>query len=227
MAGMTTMRRDVAVDSAGAELVGILTLPVPASGLVLFARGSGSSRLSHRNLAVARVLVEAGLGTLLFDLLTASEERIDRIDRSLRFDIALLAQRLVGAIDWVGHQPELSGLPLGLFGASTGAAAALVAAAARPYPVAAVVSRGGRPDLAPAALPLVACPTCLIVGGQDFEVLRCNREAATRLSVPHALQVVPEAAHLFEEPGALEQVALLARDWFLQHLAGSHSVAVS
>ena len=227
MGGTTTMQREVGVASGGAELAGILTLPVPVVGLVLFAHGSGSSRLSHRNHDVARVLVEAGLGTLLFDLLTAAEERIDRLDRSLRFDIALLGRRLIGAIDWVGHQPELSGLPLGLFGASTRAAAALVAAAERPYPVAAVVSRGGRPYLAPAALPLVACPTCFIVGGQDFEVLRCNREAAARLSVPHALHVVPGAAHLFEEPGALEQVARLARDWFLQHLAGARNAAVS
>ncbi len=227
MEGTTTRQQEVVVVSSGAELAGLLTLPEPASGLVLFAHGSGSSRLSRGNQAVARVLVAAGLGTLLFDLLTAAEERIDRRDSSLRFDIALLGRRLIGAIDWVGRQPELSGLPLGLFGASTGAAAALVAAAARPYPVAAVVSRGGRPDLAPAALPLVACPTCLIVGGQDFDVLRCNREAATRLGVPHALQVVPNAAHLFEEPGALDQVACLARDWFLQHLAGAQSATVS
>ena len=213
-------RREVGVASAGAELEGVLTLPAPAVGLVLFAHGSGSSRFSRRNRYVAEVLVEAGLATLLFDLLTAAEERIDALDRSLRFDIPLLSRRLIGAIDWAGRQRELDGLPIGLFGASTGAAAALAAAAARPERVAAVVSRGGRPDLAPEALPKVVSPTLLIVGGQDRDVLRLNRQAAGQLRVTHAVEVVPGATHLFEEPGALEQAARLARDWFLEHLAG-------
>jgi dienelactone hydrolase len=194
---------------------------------VLFAHGSGSSRFSRRNRYVAGELVEAGLATLLFDLLTAAEERIDARDRSLRFDIPLLSRRLIGAIDWAGHQPELSRLSIGLFGASTGAAAALTAAAARPEPVGAVVSRGGRPDLAAGALPQVLSPTLLIVGGQDFEVLQLNRQAALQLTAAHALQVVPGATHLFEESGALEQVAHLARDWFLRHLAGDRPLAVS
>ena len=217
----TATERKVIVQSAGVELAGSLTLPVPAAGLVLFSHGSGSSRFSRRNRFVATVLVEAGLATLLFDLLTAAEERIDELDRSLRFDISLLSRRLIGAIDWAGSQPELGGLPIGLFGASTGAAAATVAAAARPDPVGAVVSRGGRPDLAPEALSLVASPTLFIVGARDFEVLQLNRQAAAQLIAPHVLQVVPGATHLFEEPGTLEQAAHLARDWFLQHLAGA------
>jgi len=211
--------REVIVQSAGVELPGSLSLPDPAAALVVFAHGSGSSRFSRRNRYVASVLVEAGLASLLFDLLTAAEERIDALDRSLRFDIPLLSQRLVGAIDWVGSQPELGGLPIGLFGASTGAAAALAAAAARPDVVGAVVSRGGRPDLAPKALPQVACPTLFLVGARDGEVLQLNRQAAAQLVAPRALKVVPGATHLFEEPGALEQAACLAREWFLQHLA--------
>ncbi len=219
MSRTSTTEREVIVQSAGAALAGTLNLPDPAAGLVLFAHGSGSSRFSRRNRFVASVLVEAGLATLLFDLLSAAEGRIDERDRSLRFDIPLLSRRLIGAIDWVGRQPELSGLPIGLFGASTGAAAAIAAAAARPDPVGAVVSRGGRPDLAPQALPLVGSPTLFLVGGEDFEVLQLNRQAAARLMAPHDLQVVPGATHLFEEPGTLEQAAQLARDWFLQHLA--------
>lgn len=217
---------DVSLSAAGVELAGSLMLPQPAGCLVLFAHGSGSSRFSRRNRYVASVLVEAGLATLLFDLLTAAEERIDALDRSLRFDIPLLGRRLIGAIDWAGQQAELGGLPMGLFGASTGAAAALLAAVARPDPVAAVVSRGGRPDLASGALPLVSCPTLFIVGGQDVEVLRLNRHAAAQLRATHALEVVPGATHLFEEPGALEQAAHLARDWFLRHLAGDRSAGV-
>jgi dienelactone hydrolase len=217
--------REVSVASTGTELAGMLTLPDPAVGLVLFAHGSGSSRFSQRNRYVAEVLVEAGLATLLFDLLTAAEERIDAFDRSLRFDIPLLSRRLIGAIDWAGRQPELAGLRIGLFGASTGAAAALAAAAARPDAVGAVVSRGGRPDLAPQALPLVSSPTLLIIGGRDLEVLRLNRQAAAQLCVAHALEVVPGASHLFEEPGALEQAAQLASDWFLRQLAGPHAAA--
>lgn len=221
VSGSTAAEREVIVQSAGVELEGSLTLPEPATGLVLFAHGSGSSRFSRRNRYVASVLVEAQLATLLFDLLTSTEERIDELDRSLRFDIPLLRRRLIGAIDWAGSQPELNGLPIGLFGASTGAAAAIAAAAARPDPVAAVVSRGGRPDLAAEALPLVRSPTLFLVGAQDIEVLQLNRQAAARLMAPHALQVVPGATHLFEEPGTLEQAAHLARDWFLKHLSGA------
>ncbi|MGC5196514.1 dienelactone hydrolase family protein [Aphanothece microscopica] len=221
MSRTTTPARDVSLVSAGATLAGVLTLPEPAAGLVLFAHGSGSSRFSQRNRFVADVLVQAGLGTLLFDLLTPAEERIDRLDRSLRFAIPLLSGRLVGAIDWGSNCPELRHLPLGLFGASTGAAAALVAAAERPAVVAAVVSRGGRPDLAADALAQVGCPTRLIVGGRDTTVLELNRQAAARLRSPHDLLIVPGATHLFEEPGALEQVAQLARDWFRRHLVGA------
>jgi dienelactone hydrolase len=205
---------------AGVELAGDLVLPSPRRGLVLFAHGSGSSRFSSRNRFVAAVLQRAGLATLLFDLLTAAEERRDRVDAALRFDIPLLSQRLVGAIDWVAGRPQLSGLPLGLFGASTGAAAALIAAAARPDAVRAVVSRGGRPDLAMAALPQVRCPTLLIVGGRDPQVLQLNRQAAAALRAPHALELVPGASHLFEEPGTLAAASRLACDWFLEHLAG-------
>ncbi|WP_225867587.1 dienelactone hydrolase family protein [Cyanobium sp. NIES-981] len=217
----SVIEREVIVQSAGVVLAGSLTLPDPAAALVLFAHGSGSSRFSRRNRAVARVLMEGGLATLLFDLLTTAEGRRDALDRSLRFDIPLLGRRLIGAIDWAGCQAELGGLPIGLFGASTGAAAALTAAAARPDRVGAVVSRGGRADLAAEALARVGSPTLLIVGGADLEVLQLNRWAAARLTAPHALQVVPGASHLFEEPGTLEQVAQLARTWFLQHLAGA------
>jgi putative phosphoribosyl transferase len=219
----TAAEGEVIVQSAGVELAGSLTLPDPAAGLVVFSHGSGSSRFSRRNRYVGSVLVEAGLATLLFDLLTAAEERIDELDRSLRFDIPLLSRRLIGTIDWALGQPDLGGLPIGVFGASTGAAAALAAAAARPDAVGAVVSRGGRPDLAPEALPQVASPTLFIVGAQDFEVLQLNRQAAAQLIAPHALQVVPGATHLFEEPGTLEQAAHLARDWFLQHLSVARS----
>ncbi|MCP9927461.1 dienelactone hydrolase family protein [Cyanobium sp. CH-040] len=205
---------------AGVELAGDLVLPGPRRGLVLFAHGSGSSRFSSRNRFVAAVLQRAGLATLLFDLLTAEEERRDRVDAALRFDIPLLSERLIGAIDWTAAQPQLSGLPLGLFGASTGAAAALIAAAERPAGVHAVVSRGGRPDLAMAALPQVRCPTLLIVGGRDPEVLQLNRQAAAALRAPQALELVPGASHLFEEPGTLAAASRLACDWFLEHLPG-------
>jgi len=212
---------EVNVRSAGVELAGMLTLQDPPAGLVLFFHGSGSSRFSRRNRSVASVLVAAGLGTMLPDLLTAAEERIDALDRSLRFDIPLLRRRLIGAIDWAGSQTELISLPIGLFGTSTGAAAAIAAAAARPDPVAAVVSHGGRPDLAAEALPLVRCPTLFLVGAQDVEALQLNRQATARLMAPHALQVVPGATHLSEEPGTLKQAAQLSRDWFLMHLSGA------
>lgn len=202
-------------------LDGDLVLPSRARGLVLFAHGSGSSRFSPRNRNVARGLNEHRLGTLLFDLLQAHEAR----DRRRVFDIELLGERLVEAIDWAGRQPALAALPIGLFGASTGAAAALVAAARRPAEVAAVVSRGGRPDLAADRLPDVQAPTLLIVGGADREVLDLNRAAARRLRCPHRLEVVAGATHLFEEAGALEAVAALATSWFEAHLGGAAGTA--
>lgn len=196
---------------------GLLGLPVGAArGIVLFAHGSGSSRLSPRNMLVAKVLQEAGLATLLFDLLTDAEAA----SRANVFDIPLLAERLDRAASWVVQQAALRALPLGLFGASTGAAAALVAAAQR-QDVRAVVSRGGRPDLAGSALERVSAPTLLIVGGHDQAVLALNREAYHRLHCVRRLDVVPGATHLFEEPGTLELVAVAARDWFVQYLPGA------
>lgn len=196
------------------QLAGDLVLPDAACGVVLFAHSSGSSRFSPRNRFVAEVLQSQRLATVLLDLLTADEAD----DRRRVFDIPLLAERLAQAIDWCRGEPRLSALPLGLFGASTGAAAALVAAAAQPQAVAAVVSRGGRPDLAGDALPRVRAPTLLIVGGDDDVVLQLNRAAQARLACEVQLQVVPGATHLFEEPGALEAVATLAADWFVGHL---------
>lgn len=210
----TALDMEVEVPLGGERLEGTLAIPPEATGLVLFAHGSGSSRFSPRNRFVARYLQQGGLGTLLIDLLTPEEERIDRRSGELRFDIEFLARRLVGATDWLGENAETVPLRLGYFGASTGAGAALVAAAARPEVIRAVVSRGGRPDLAGAALPQVKAPTLLIVGGADLQVLELNRAAATRLGGVHALEVVPGATHLFEEPGTLEEVARLARDWF-------------
>ena len=206
----------VRITVGGVALVGDLAQPADG-GIVLFAHGSGSSRHSPRNRRVAQQLQQAGLGTLLMDLLTADEEQVDLRSRELRFNIGLLARRLVGAVDWLADR--FGGeLPMGLFGASTGAAAALVAAAERPSQVAAVVSRGGRPDLAGPALDRVSAPTLLIVGGADPQVLTLNRQAAERLAAPHRLEVVPGAGHLFEEPGALEEVARQAAAWFVTHL---------
>jgi dienelactone hydrolase len=192
-----------------------LALPASARTVVVFAHGSGSSRHSPRTLAEARILREAGLGTLLLDLLTEREDQVDAVTAEYRFDIALLARRVVAAIDWLDRHPDTAGLGLGLFGASTGAAAALVAAAERPARISAVVSCGGRPDLAGDALERVQAPVLLIVGGQDAQVLDLNRQAATRLRAPHRIEVVPGGTHLFAEPGTLEQVASDARDWFL------------
>lgn len=220
MAGNSTVVcRDVIVALDDAALEGFVAIPPAASGLVIFAHGSGSSRFSSRNTAVADALNRSGLGTLLFDLLTADENAVDLRTRQLRFDIGLLTRRVVGTVDWVGTQPDLQHLRIGLFGASTGAAAALAAAAARPAEVAAVVSRGGRPDLAGEALAQVHAPTLLIVGGRDTEVIELNRQAASRMSAPRELRIVPHATHLFEEPGTLEEVATLACEWFLQHLS--------
>jgi dienelactone hydrolase len=206
---------EVRLEVAGASLGGTLTIPHAARGLVVFAHGSGSSRFSPRNRQVADVLHETGIGTLLIDLLTAEEEQVDLRTRELRFDIALLAERVVGAVDWAAAEHEL---PFGAFGASTGAAAALVAAAERPELVRAVVSRGGRPDLAGDALARVPAPTLLIVGSRDPVVLDLNREAMEHMSAETHLEVVEGASHLFEEPGTLDRVAELARDWFVERL---------
>lgn len=211
--------RSVDVISGEVVLPGDLIVPEGATGLVLFAHGSGSSRRSPRNRYVAQVLRDGGLATLLFDLLTPREEAIDRLTAELRFDIDLLAQRLIGATDWVTQQPETSALKVGYFGASTGAAAALIAAANRPEVAGAVVSRGGRPDLAFEALNRVRAPTLLIVGGDDPEVLDLNEQALAQLRGTKRLEVVPGATHLFEEPGTLEAVARLARDWFTHYLS--------
>jgi dienelactone hydrolase len=199
-------------------LEGNLAIPPRASGVVMFAHGSGSSRHSPRNRAVARALNDGGLATLLVDLLTPGEESVDEQTGHLRFDIDLLADRLVEAADWLTANEETRSLPIGLFGASTGGGAALVAAAQRPNTVRAVVSRGGRPDLAGPALSRVRVPTLLIVGGRDHVVIDLNREAFARLRCEKKLEIVPGATHLFEEPGALEEVARLARDWFRRYL---------
>lgn len=206
----------VAVPADEVTLAGDLVLPTRARAVVLFAHGSGSSRHSPRNRMVAAELRTAGLGTLLMDLLSEREDVQDALTAEHRFDITLLGRRLVAAIDWLGGQPEARGLPVALFGASTGAAAALVAAAERPERVLTVVSRGGRPDLAGEALARVRAAVLLIVGGRDREVLRLNEEAAGMLRAPHSLHVVPGATHLFEEPGALEQVAKTAKEWCVE-----------
>jgi pimeloyl-ACP methyl ester carboxylesterase len=211
--------RPIAISVGGARLLGDLTLPAEPRGLVVFAHGSGSSRMSPRNRAVAQALADTGLATLLMDLLTGEEEAVDLRTRHLRFDVDLLGQRVVATVDALGSEPGLGALPVGTFGASTGAAAALIAAADRPERVHAVVSRGGRPDLAGDALARVTAPTLLIVGERDPQVLRLNREAQALLAGESRLEIVPGATHLFEEPGALERVAALAREWFLRHLA--------
>jgi putative phosphoribosyl transferase len=208
---------EVEVTAGAAGLPGLLSVPARPSGLVVFAHGSGSSRYSPRNRYVASVLRQAGLGTLLFDLLTVDEE----LDRANVFDIRLLAERLAGATGWLRSQPAAAGLPVGYFGASTGAAAALLAAAQPGADIAAVVSRGGRPDLAGAALGSVRAPTLLIVGGNDQVVLDLNRRAQVELRCENDLAVVPGATHLFDEPGTLTAAAELARDWFTRHMAAS------
>jgi dienelactone hydrolase len=209
---------DVVIPAGDVKLQATFTHPDGARGVVAFAHGSGSGRHSPRNRSVAAVLNDAGFGTALADLLTEEEERVDLHTGQLRFDIDLLATRVTAVVDWLGTRDDTAPLPAGLFGASTGAAAALVAAAARPEVVRAVVSRGGRPDLAGNALPRVTAPTLLIVGGRDEVVLEVNREAYERLPSEKRLEVVPGATHLFEEPGALERVAELATQWFSSHL---------
>ena len=213
------MSRSVSITLPDAVLQGDLTIPQGATGIVAFAHGSGSGRHSPRNRFVAEKLNEAGLATLLMDLLTEEEERIDDVTGELRFDIGLLARRTAQVVHWIAAQPKLRDLPCGLFGASTGAAAALVAAASLPDgAVQAVVSRGGRPDLAAGSLPRVRCPVLLIVGGDDHAVIGLNKEAGARLRCRCELKIIPGATHLFEEPGALEQVADLAAGWFTHHL---------
>ena len=220
---------DVTVSAEGVPVPGIVGRPStgPPAGWVIFAHGSGSSRLSPRNQQVARCLEDAGFATLLFDLLTAAEDEQDRVTGHYRFDIGLLTTRLTGAVDWllgsdgpaaaIGPE-QVAGTSVGLFGASTGAAAALVTAAQRPACVGAVVSRGGRPDLAGGQLGYVKAPTLLIVGQRDEQVISLNVQAAAVLTAPHELAVVPGAGHLFEEPGAIEHVSDLASAWFRQHL---------
>jgi len=209
----------VRIDVGRAEVEADLRVPERAPGLVVFAHGSGSSRFSSRNRSVAAALEGATFGTLLLDLLTREEEAVDQRTAEYRFDIDLLGRRVVSATDWVQSRPDLHHLRLAYFGASTGAAAALIAAAARPEVTRAVISRGGRPDLAGTALPLVQAPTLLIVGGDDEPVIEMNRDAMLRMRAPVHLEIVPGATHLFEERGALEQVARLAVDWCRRHVA--------
>ena len=208
----------VRVPAGSLTLDGDMCIPRGAQGIVIFAHGSGSSRLSPRNRYVAQVIRDSGLATLLFDLLTAQEEVEDSRTARLRFDTGLLAKRLIQATDWVRQNKETRNLKIGYFGASTGAAAALIAAVELPDVIGAVVSRGGRPDLAGTALPRVSAPTLLIVGGRDFPVIVLNREALGQLNAEKKLVIVPGATHLFEEPGALEEVAEMAADWFVNHL---------
>ena len=206
------------IEISPSGILGDLSVPAEARGLVIFAHGSGSSRLSSRNRFVASVLQRSGFATLLLDLLTAEEEKVDLKTRHLRFDIDLLARRLVEATEWASGQETLKNLRIGYFGASTGAAAALIAAAELPERTGAVVSRGGRPDLAGTALPLVQAPTLLIVGGDDHMVIRLNQQAIAELQCEKKLEIIHGATHLFEEPGALEQVAEVASNW-LKHLS--------
>jgi dienelactone hydrolase len=224
---MNAPAENVTLDLNGIRLEGMLTLPAHARGLVLFVHGSGSGRLSPRNRRVAQLPNRRALGTLVFDLLTAAEQELDETSGELRFDIDLLSRRTIQSLDWVSGREQLAQLPVGLFGASTGAAAALVAAAARPAHVDAVVSRGGRPDLALRALPGVRAPTLLIVGGRDHAVIDLNRHAAAAMKAPHRLDIIDGATHLFQEEGKLELVAALAAEWFLEYLPGRKESAES
>lgn len=216
-----TAEGQVTIVAGGVELFGDLTLPDGAKGLVVFVHGSGSSRFSSRNRYVAAVLARAGLGTLLMDLLTSAEEIEDERTARLRFDIPMLAGRVVEALQWLTQDSQTRGLRFGCFGASTGAAAALIAAAERPALVDAVVSRGGRPDLAGRQLRNVRAPSLLIVGGADPVVLQLNQDAYRQLQCEKRMEIVPGATHLFEEPGALDRVAVLAQEWFSTHLNGA------
>ncbi|MFR9775838.1 dienelactone hydrolase family protein [Micromonospora sp. MS34] len=214
--------REVTVPVVEGGLAADVIVPPGAGGVVLFAHGSGSSRHSPRNTAVARQLNDRGLATVLVDLLTPEEDARDEITAELRFDIGMLAERLAAIVDWLAADPTLGRLPIGLFGASTGAAAALVAAAARPEQVRAVVSRGGRPDLAGSSLSAVRAPTLLLVGGLDEQVIALNEQARAALGEVAELRIVPGATHLFEEPGTLEQVADQAGSWFASRLRTPH-----
>jgi dienelactone hydrolase len=220
---MTRSTNPVQVPVGEAWLQGDLRLPADAHGIVLFAHGSGSSRHSRRNQYVARVLEQRNLATLLIDLLTPQEEAVDNRTAQYRFDIPMLASRLVTIVDWLRSRRETSSLPIGLFGASTGGGAALIAAAHRPKDISAVVSRGGRPDLAGEALAKVMTPTLLIVGGLDTPVIQMNRDAMRQMRGEVKLQIVPGATHLFEEPGTLERVAELAGNWFVRYLQSAVS----
>lgn len=211
--------QNVIIPSGEVVLEGELIMPPDARGVVLFAHGSGSSRFSSRNRYVASTIRECGLGTLLFDLLTREEELVDQHTRHLRFDIDLLARRLMNATQWIAGEPDAGGLPIGYFGASTGGAAAIAAASHFGDAVSAVVSRGGRPDLAGESLGRLKSPTLLIVGGLDHVVLSLNREAFEKMNCEKELKVVPGATHLFEEPGTLKTVAMMASDWFSEYLA--------
>jgi dienelactone hydrolase len=211
------MNSEIKIPAGRAMLDGTLTLPAGAATIVLFVHGSGSSRHSPRNQSVACTLNDAGLATLLFDLLTPEEERVDTRTAQYRFDISLLAERLVHATKWTMDREPTCALRIGFFGSSTGGGAALVAAAEIPHDVGAVVSRGGRPDLAGDALPRVQAPTLLIVGGHDDTVIGLNEQARRRMRCEVKVEIVPGATHLFEESGALERVAQLAADWFLHH----------
>jgi putative phosphoribosyl transferase len=214
-----TLQEEITISTDGVLLRGTLIIPEDTKGIVLFAHGSGSSRFSPRNQCVASELQSGSITTLLMDLLTAQEETIDLQTRELRFDIPLLARRLEGATDWLFANPKSKGFPIGYFGSSTGAAAALIAAANKNKFVKAVVSRGGRPDLARNSLPKVQAPTLLIVGGNDYPVIDLNQQAYDLLQCEKKMEIVPGATHLFEEPGTLEQVAKLAKNWFIHHLS--------
>lgn len=216
---VAAVERTVRIETGHVALEGDLAIPARARAVVLFAHGSGSSRFSSRNRYVAEVLRDGGFATLLIDLLTHDEEEIDNYTREYRFDIGRLAERLIGATEWLNREPATSKLPIAIFGASTGGGAALVAAAEAPELVKAVVSRGGRPDLAGPALPRVQAPTLLIVGGNDEAVIELNRDALAQLRPPARLELVPGATHLFEEPGTLDVVARLARDWVAMYAA--------
>jgi putative phosphoribosyl transferase len=215
------VQHDVQVQAGRVTLEGTLAIPPDAVGAVLFAHGSGSSRFSSRNRFVAEALRGGGLATLLIDLLTPGEETIDQLTSQYRFDIPRLAERLVGAVEWLGQRSDTTDLSVGLFGASTGGGASLIAAAREPARVRAVVSRGGRPDLAGDALHQVRAPTLLVVGERDEVVIDLNRQAMARMSGIVRLEIVPGATHLFEEPGTLDEVAQLARHWFVQHLGAA------
>jgi dienelactone hydrolase len=210
----------IPIAGSGENLQANLYVPPDPTGLVMFAHGSGSSRHSPRNRMVATLLNQGSLATLLLDLLTEKEEQIDQQSGDLRFDLHLLGRRLVEAADWAAAESEISGLPLGMFGASTGAGAALIAATMRADTIRAIVSRGGRPDLAGNALRKVKAPTLLIVGGEDTEVIQMNQDALTRMRCLTRLEIIPGATHLFEESGALDRVAALARNWFQLYLTG-------